>query len=598
MNRDIVYPGEVPLAADFLNIQRNTMVALAYDVQAWGGTGTIADGLTCIPDSPASLVVQVTPGSLCSIEAVDQTSFGSLASDTAHQIMQQGILLDTVSLTLVPPSTSGDAQNYLIQAQFQSIDADPTVLSYFNSTDPRVPWMGPANSGTAQFTTRQGRVAVQAKAGVAATAGTQVTPNPDAGWAGLYAVTVAQGATALNSTTIALLKTAPFIAVKLPQVPAYVQGGSYAYTEDTSATVNHITAALDPVPASYQKMSFFVKNSSITNTGAMTANINGLGNVAIVDADAAPLVSGVMAGGYLAHLVFDGTSLRFMNSPSTTAIGSVSGSSGEGITVSGTTPYPISLNAPGLTINNSPGNTDLFPYWNQTDVHHRDMTWAGIITGVGAALTSGLLRITPISVSGTWTRGANTRHVLVFATGGGGGGGGGAMSTNDRAGYGGAGGGTAIKFMDVTAIATVAVTIGAGGAPSSGSDGGNGGNTSFGTYAIATGGQGGLGSLSLLSGAFITPVGGAGSAGDALLTGQGGGGLSVGVEGSTILAGGVGGDSFWGGGGYGVRNIESGSTVSGGAGVKGGGGGGGSKGSVAGSGGAGGNGFVLILEFS
>lgn len=596
MDRKIVYPGEVPLSADFLSIQRSTMIALAYDTQAWAGTTTVADGLSCIPTSPASLAVQVTAGSLCSLLAVDATSFGSLAADNTHQIMQQGILLDTVSLTLTPPGTSGQAINYLIQVQFQSVDADSTVLAYFNSSNPSVPWTGPNNSGTAQYTSRRGTIAVQAKAGTAATAGTQTTPSPDAGWTGLYAVTVANGATALTSGQIAVLATAPFISVKLPAVPTYVQGGTWCYAIDTAGGANAMAATLSPVPAAYNNMSIFIKKNGTANTGAMTANFNGIGSVSIVDADGAPLASGVMAGGYLAHLVFDGTSFRFMNAPTSTAVGSFTGSSGEGITVGGSSPYPISMNVPGLTTNNSPGNTDLFPYYNQTDVHHRAITWAALVAAMAGSLPGGLLRITPITASGTWTRGANTRHVIVFATGGGGGGGVGLAG--QIPGSGGAAGGTALAFVDVTAVPTVAVTIGAQGTAGNAGDGGNGGSTSFGTYAVAAGGAGGYGSATLNGGSsFSPPAGGAASAGDVQITGGAGGNPSVPLS---VWFGGTGGGSYWGGAGAGSHTDSGDPTPPASADGAFGSGGGGGCGSSSnkGNGGKGGKGFILVFEFS
>lgn len=89
----------------------------------------------------------------------------------------------------------------------------------------------------------------------------------------------------------------------------------------------------------------------------------------------------------------------------------------------------------------------------------------------------------------TWTKPAGCKNVLVYVTGGGGGG---RNNDNSYRGAGGGGGGTAIKWIDVTDVSTVAVTVGAGGAHARGSGrGSTGGTSSFGSYCSATGGVGG-----------------------------------------------------------------------------------------------------------
>ena len=625
MDRKFAYAGQVPLSADFLTVQRQMMTALAYDTQAWAGPSTIVDGLTCIPTAVASLAVQITPGSICSLNALDQSSFGSLPVDVTHQIMQQGILLDAVSLTLTPPTTSGQSVNYLIQVQFQQADTDPIVLAYFNSANPRIPFMGPGNSGTAQPTTRKGIISIQAKSGVSATAGTQVTPAPDVGYTGLYAVTVANGATALTSSQIAVLPTAPFLSVKLPAVPSYVQSGVHSFASADTGTANAMVATLAPIPTGYAKMSIFVKKMGSANTGGMTANINGLGAVSIVNADGTALATGQMAANFLAHLVFDGTSLRFMNGVATSSVGSITASSGEGINVSGA--GVVALNFPGLASNLTPGNTDLFGYFNQTDVHHRSLTWLTLINSIFASSPFSLLRITPFTSSGTWTKGTNTKTVLILGLGGGGAGGSnqnnhtsrnidafyGAPTVNQiasgvtavAAGGGGAGGGF-LAFQNVQAITTLSVTIGAFGTPISNSTGNQGGTTSVGTVATATGGFGGKVNYQQSTEIYgddyprlsaSTGPGGAGGTGS----------LSGGVVGlawdgtpgasATPMDGGVGASTMFGAGGVGGDDAGAGLYgASGGPGVGYGAGGGGSDQRGAGARGA--SGVVLFIEFS
>ena len=67
MDRQIVYPGAIPLDTDFLLTNRNTLVAIGALTRATLGTNTVADGLACTPTSPASLSVVVAPGSITAL---------------------------------------------------------------------------------------------------------------------------------------------------------------------------------------------------------------------------------------------------------------------------------------------------------------------------------------------------------------------------------------------------------------------------------------------------------------------------------------------------------------------------------------------------
>lgn len=96
----------------------------------------------------------------------------------------------------------------------------------------------------------------------------------------------------------------------------------------------------------------------------------------------------------------------------------------------------------------------------------------------------------------TWTRPTGCTKVKVTVIGGGGGAGGNftKASFNGHVGINGAGGGggTSIRLLDVSSIASVEVTVGAGGnGGGSTSNGSAGGTSSFGTYATANGGGGG-----------------------------------------------------------------------------------------------------------
>jgi hypothetical protein len=186
MDRNIVYPGAIPLDSDLLTLNRNTMIALGYLAQMVLGTSTIVDGLICSPTSPASLSVTVGPGSITQLSVVDTLAFGSLAADSTDQLIKMGVNLTATTFTITPPTTSGQATNFLIQAALQEADGSPLVLPYYNASNPSQPYSGPTNSGVAQNTIRTQRVQLQLKAGAAANVGLQATPPIDNGWVGLY----------------------------------------------------------------------------------------------------------------------------------------------------------------------------------------------------------------------------------------------------------------------------------------------------------------------------------------------------------------------------------------------------------------------------
>ena len=215
LDRQIVYPGSIPLDTDILSVQRNTMVALGYLAQATLGQTTIADGLACVPTQPASMSVSVGPGSLTQFGVIDTTPFGSLPSSSAP-LVRIGTILTSTAFTLAAPAATGQTISYLIQATLLETDATPIVLPYYNAANPGVPYSGPGGGGAAQMTQRLQTVELAVKAGPAVGAGAPVLPAVDAGWVGLYAVTVTFGQTAISGTDVTTLPSAPFVPHKLP----------------------------------------------------------------------------------------------------------------------------------------------------------------------------------------------------------------------------------------------------------------------------------------------------------------------------------------------------------------------------------------------
>lgn len=215
MDRQIVYPGAIPLETDILNTNKYAMLGLSKLAAALLGTSSFLNGLACTPDSPASLHVKVAAGEIYSLQNIDGSAYSSLAADTTHSILKQGIALDTVLLSCPAPATAGHSINYLIQVAYQDIDGGAVVLPYYNASDPENGYAGPNNSGVAQNTIRRGACVVAVKAGVSATTGSQTTPSVDSGYVGAYVVVVANGQTTITSPNISTYSGAPFIVEKL-----------------------------------------------------------------------------------------------------------------------------------------------------------------------------------------------------------------------------------------------------------------------------------------------------------------------------------------------------------------------------------------------
>jgi hypothetical protein len=218
MDRIIVYPGAIPLDTDELSTNRNAMKALGMLISAVLGTNTVTSGLAVTQNSPAAMNVVVGPGSIFQLSTVDATAYGSLPLDTSDPLMKQGINIASTTLAISAPGTSGQSQNYLIEAALLEADGTPVVLPYYNASNPSSPYLGPGNSGSAQNTVRAQTVQLQAKAGVPATTGTQTTPGVDAGWVPLAVVTVAYGASSITSGNISVAAGAPTIPYALPSL--------------------------------------------------------------------------------------------------------------------------------------------------------------------------------------------------------------------------------------------------------------------------------------------------------------------------------------------------------------------------------------------
>lgn len=202
LDRKIVYPGQIPLETDLLGSNQMAMVAIGKLAAAMFGTSGVVNGLSVAPNTPASLGVVVSPGEIYQLQNLESTAYSSLPADTNHTVVKQGILLDPTVLACPAPATAGFSVNYLIEASYYESDTGNTVLPFYNASNPSQAFSGPNNTGAQSATVRAARVQLQAKQGIAAPTGSQLTPAADAGYIALAVVTVANGQTGITSSNI------------------------------------------------------------------------------------------------------------------------------------------------------------------------------------------------------------------------------------------------------------------------------------------------------------------------------------------------------------------------------------------------------------
>ncbi len=126
MDRQIVYPGSIPLDTDLLQMQRNMMTAVGLLAQCVLGTGTVADGLACVPAVTGYGVV-VGPGSLSTLYVTDARPFGSVAAD-ATPLVKIGYNASNTAVLIHGPADGDHAICWLIQAAIIEYDTSCLYL--------------------------------------------------------------------------------------------------------------------------------------------------------------------------------------------------------------------------------------------------------------------------------------------------------------------------------------------------------------------------------------------------------------------------------------------------------------------------------------
>ena len=634
MNRQMVYAGQVLPETTLLNMTKDSMIGMAKLAAAVLGTNTLVNGLACSPTSPASMQVSVAQGEIYSLQNVDNTAFSSLPADTVDQILKQGLSMSPTLLSCPAPATAGQTINYLVQVCYQDVDANATVLPYYNASNPSQAYSGSGNSGAAQATVRQGVCQVVIKVGVAATSGTQVTPSPDPSYIGLYVVSVPNGTTSITSANISLYSGAPFLTESLTQkISQATADGRYATqavvqqnslcVANAGGTADAITGTYTPaITALTNGMALAVRASApnATTTPTFTPAPGVIAALPIVKGAGSPLVAGDIAGaGHWIELNYDATLNKWVLLNPVGAAGlawqSVKSAS---FTAAQNCAYPINSSASSFTVTLPATPTPSLPVvlldyartfgTNNITVNPNGSLMNGVSGNITLSSNGESVWLVYIDSTQGWVAYSGftkspiqTAVPVSYLISGGGGGGGGSI------GGGGAGGGVLIGTATLTVGTIYTVTVGAGGAGGApGANGTNGGNSSISGVGTALGGGGGggtngnngiagsaggsggggAGGQTLLGG--VSGTGGAGTSGQGNAGGTGAAGTSTGLGGGGGGAGSVGAigsGTTAGAGGSGVS-----SSITGAATVYGPGGGGGAQSGVGGAGGAGGGG--------
>ena len=242
MDRQIVFPGSIPLDTDILSIQRNAMVALGYLAQATLGAATLVDGLVCAPTAPASLTVSVGPGSIVAQSVIDSAPFGSLPAVNTAPLVKMGIVTGPTAFTLTRARQLRPVHQLPATGQPCRDGRHACRAALLQRRQP-----GPAIQRRAEQRRGAGHAAAATASNSSSsprrrrTPARRLTPVVDTGWVGLYVITVNYGQTQITAANIAIYPGAPFIAFKLggltpgfSRIAAFTANGSFTVPNGSS----------------------------------------------------------------------------------------------------------------------------------------------------------------------------------------------------------------------------------------------------------------------------------------------------------------------------------------------------------------------------
>ncbi|MDJ0474353.1 hypothetical protein QNA27_11860 [Pantoea eucalypti] len=271
MDRQIVYPGAVPLETDLLNTNKFAMIGLAKLASAVLGSDTCLAGLNCTPASPVSLQVHISAGEIYCLQHIDEAAYSTLPADHSGTILKQG-LTGGVNFDVPAPMQNGMSINYLVQAAYVEEDTGGIVLPFYNAADPSKAFNGQGNAGEALPCVRQGICSLSLKAGTSAVSGKQTTPEADPGCISAWIITVTAGTKGITADNIKRSPGVPF----LPSVGVYrsVQQGNMTFAHDTGSANAYAASYQPPVSSLVDGMRLTFKARE-PNTGKSVFSAKG-----------------------------------------------------------------------------------------------------------------------------------------------------------------------------------------------------------------------------------------------------------------------------------------------------------------------------------
>jgi len=251
-------------SSTYNNVQQNTLVGLGAALEATFGASNAVYGLGMTATAPGSLSMYVNRGGVLSLQEVDASAPGSGAVNT-NTVVKAGVLHAPYELTFAAPSTGGTSINYLVQVQYGTDDIDPLELNY---VDPAtgIPYVG----NTAVSTLRADIVEIEVKAGTPAATGSQTTEGVDAGWIGLWVVTVNEGQTQLTTDDVTEYPNVPW--TNLAVLNGLTQSVVYGAMGNTGVTAGSYNLA--DITVNAEGLITAASNGSLTlpNTGVSAAS--------------------------------------------------------------------------------------------------------------------------------------------------------------------------------------------------------------------------------------------------------------------------------------------------------------------------------------
>lgn len=109
------------------------------------------------------------------------------------------------------------------------------------------------------------------------------------------------------------LTNLPTFLNNLNYVTASRLQSGYAVSADDTGAVNAMVVTLSPSLAAYVAYDRLYVKVAVTNTGATTINVNGLGAKAVTYMDGSALVANALQAGAVAELIYDGTQYQLLN---------------------------------------------------------------------------------------------------------------------------------------------------------------------------------------------------------------------------------------------------------------------------------------------